>query len=344
MARRRHVAKSTDTVAAVPQDADRDAATTVALERSQNVFDLDILPGVCNPPILREDDEIWRIDSSDAECTWDDQPTTNGLIYYHLEGRSDWRQATSENFEKAGRGPKATVFVLHGNRTSLFEATGMVWDVYRLVSQADAQPLRMVLWTWPSRRTFNRPRRDVRIKAERSELTGRQLAGVLRRIDPHAPVGLVGFSFGVRAITKARHLLGQEATQGASSIANVSLQPGRSAPMRALLIAAAIDHDALLPSGPYRLAASQVDRMIVTHNGCDRLLRTYRHLYCWHGPDALGVIGFASDQARADGPLKNIEFLDVSGSVGKIHRWPNYIQAREITAALRSDLLGHGGL
>jgi hypothetical protein len=344
--------RETNVIAAQHDEVDAAIALELPLGPVERDFEGDVeydaLPENCDRPTVRDGDEIWRIDSTDAHCDGNEPPSTDGLSYYQLSGppserlsqRRNWQLATLQEFSAAGHRTAATVLVVHGNRTSLAEANEMVWDVYRHVSQASKQSLRMIVWTWPSQRTVRRPRRDVRLKAERTEWTGQQIAGVLKQIDPQSPVGLVGFSFGARAITKALHVLGREDSHDAPVGLRIVSQPGRPAPMRAMLIAAAMDNDALQSDGPHHLAISQVDRMIVTHNGCDLLLRTYRHLYCWHGPSALGVTGLPSDGSFNDSGFTNVESLDVSASVGRIHRWANYIRAPEITSALRHRLLG----
>ena len=65
----------------------------------------------------------------------------------------------------------------------------------------------------------------------------------------------------------------------------------RAAPLRALMVAAAIDDDSLAADGTYNLALSQVESMLVVRNGCDKVLKWYPRIYGRRGPEALGYAG-----------------------------------------------------
>jgi hypothetical protein len=92
-------------------------------------------------------------------------------------------------------------------------------------------------------------------------------------------------------------------------------------PMCAVLVAAAEDAHWLLPGQRAGLALSQVDRMLITVNRCDPVLRWYPLLYRRGGPSALGHTGPAGCL-----PGKKVELLDVSCSVGRFHEWEYYVQ------------------
>ena len=111
-------------------------------------------------------------------------------------------------------------------------------------------------------------------------------------------------------------------------------------PIRAVLVAAAMDCDWLLPGHRNGLALSQVDQMLITQNCCDRVLKWYPRMYRGRGPEAVGRVGPAWG-----GEIDKIELIDVTCSVGREHNWFNYLQAPGLRSRLLSyciDPLGNG--
>jgi hypothetical protein len=100
---------------------------------------------------------------------------------------------------------------------------------------------------------------------------------------------------------------------------------GKRNPVRAVLLAAAEDADRLDADADGRLPLSLLDRVLVTCNDRDRVLRLYPKLYGRGGPPALGATGPCGD----DGSEK-VEVIDVSASVGKRHDWRCYSSAPEV--------------
>jgi hypothetical protein len=62
--------------------------------------------------------------------------------------------------------------------------------------------------------------------------------------------------------------------------------------------------------------------MLITLNGCDPVLRRYPRL---DGADALGYLGPCGPSNA-----KNVEWVDVSDSVGRRHDWRRYDSADEV--------------
>jgi hypothetical protein len=70
-------------------------------------------------------------------------------------------------------------------------------------------------------------------------------------------------------------------------------------------------------------ALSQIERVLVTQNKCDRVLRLYRRLYVRRGPEAMGHSGPICCLPPGSG-CEKIEVADVSCSVGRRHDWYRY--------------------
>jgi hypothetical protein len=101
---------------------------------------------------------------------------------------------------------------------------------------------------------------------------------------------------------------------------------GKRNMVRAVLLAAAEDDDRLAVDGEGCLPLSLLDRVLVTYNPCDRVLRHYPKLDdCRCGPPALGFVG-----PSGTGNTDKIEVIDVSGSVGRHHNWRRYSSSPEV--------------
>ena len=102
----------------------------------------------------------------------------------------------------------------------------------------------------------------------------------------------------------------------------------------AVLIAAALDNDWLLPGRRNGLAPSQVDRMLNIINSCDRVLMRYHLLYGKRCPqEALGYTGLVGGyQLGAD--RAKIEETDACCIVGPEHYWGLYFGAPSLVARM----------
>jgi hypothetical protein len=151
------------------------------------------------------------------------------------------------------------------------------------------------------------------------------LAECLRSIERQVPVSLIGYSFGARIITGALHLLAGGEVAGRSLPKRLAqAEKGKPAEMtrRAVLVAAALDADWLLPGRRNGLALSQVNRLLITRNPCDRVLRWYPLMYGCRGPEAMGRVG-----PRCWCCAENVEVVNVSCAVGRAHDWASYLRA-----------------
>src|SRR5262249_28918415 len=117
------------------------------------------------------------------------------------------------------------------------------------------RPFRLVVWSWPADRELRgvrgiRP--DIRMKVCRSDVKaydiGRSLAALPRR----EPLTLIGFSLGASAASGTLELL-EGGTTGCRTLPPASLETWRSSglrPIRAMLLAAAVDANWFEPSAP----------------------------------------------------------------------------------------------
>lgn len=264
--------------------------------------------------------EVWLISTRCAPRSGRVDTGLGQIEYWRLGADNRWLAADADAFRETGEPAVPTTFVIHGNRQTHAKAIRSGWGVYcRMRRDAGGRPFRLVIWSWPSERIRGTNRRDVRVKACRSDMQSCYLAECLSRLDPDLPVCLVGYSFGARIVTGALHLLagGQVAGRALGEPSGVGRRP-----IRAVLVAGALDADWLLPGRRNGLALSQVERLLVTRNCRDPALRLYPLMYYLGGPQALGFAGPA-----CCGQSEKIELLDVSCSVGRTHAWARYLQS-----------------
>ncbi|MBN2580790.1 MAG: hypothetical protein JXB10_17525 [Pirellulales bacterium] len=275
------------------------------------------------PPAEEETSEAWLLSTRCATLCGDLETGKTRIRYWRRGPDCRWEPAEAESFYKERSDARPTVFVVHGNRVSAGEDVNFAWPIYRHLKKcSEGRPFRLAIWSWPSDRISRRNRPDAQTKACYSDAQSYYLADSLRRLNPAAPVSLVGYSFGARIITGGLHLLagGRLAGRQLPGAEENPESPARPAPVHAFLVAGALDCHWLSPGQRNGLALSQVQTMWITCNGCDPVLRWYPRLYGRGGPEALGYVGPA---CLAD-PEK-VDLVDVSCSVGKEHRWEGYL-------------------
>jgi hypothetical protein len=251
--------------------------------------------------------------------------------YWRLEPGAEWTPADRQAFLAADRRSIPTVFFVHGNRSDACDAVdeGLAF-CEQLEELAPETKFRFVVWSWPADRVSRRNRPDLQVKDVRSQHEAFYLARMLTGIHRDVPVCLVGYSYGSQMIAGALTLLAGECYAGRTL--NRS-GPPRRAPMRAVLVAGAVESDALAGSDPAHPPLGQVDRLLVTVNGRDSNLRFYPLLYRRRGPDALGHVG-PTCLDPCDPNTSKVEVLDVTEEVGKQHAWECYRDAGPLRARL----------
>ncbi|HVA48925.1 MAG TPA: hypothetical protein VNH11_21340 [Pirellulales bacterium] len=246
-----------------------------------------------------------------------------------------WQPSSLDDL-MAARDPRLTTVVLvHGNDTDDDQARSKGLGVYpSLVERAD-QPFRLIIWSWPADYVRGSMRQDVRVKAERADFDAFYLAQFIDELNGSDPVSLVGYSLGARVTTGALHLLGGGPLAGRSMAAE--RRAGRP-PLRAVLMAAAVDEDWLLPGRRQGHALDVVERMVLLVNPRDRVLRWYRFLSPGRGAAALGSRGFTS-LATLGALRQKIEQINVNPMIGGQHGWASYASSPEILEQLKREVM-----
>jgi len=291
------------------------------------------------------DAEVWLVSTRGAPRSRVSAEAGERIRYFVLSEARRWRPSSAEALIETLQTPVPTTVFVHGNRADSGVATSGAFELLRTIRRhAPEGAFRMVIWSWPSDRIRGGNRKDVRVKAAYSDVQGHYLADFLLRLDPQVPVSLVGYSFGARVITVALDLLdggrrgngalpepgpqGPTSAESASSPAEPGapvepISPAEPPKRRAVLIAAALDAGWLAPGGRHGRATRQVERMLITRNCCDPVLRLYPLMYGLGGPQALGYVGpvcLGENRGKT-------ETADVSCAVGRAHDWSRYLAA-----------------
>ena len=173
---------------------------------------------------------------------------------------------------------------------------------------------------------------DVRHKACVSDRHAWHLAWLVDQMHPRGALSLIGYSYGARLVCGSLHLLGGGRLAGHALDQRV--HPARL-PLRAVLLAGALDSHALMPHGRNHRALSQVERMLVTVNSRDPVLLHYPLLagLFQKGPPALGYTGFFPESLGDD--CFKVAQWNVGPYVGKEHDWERYLDSPAIVSRLR---------
>ena len=233
-------------------------------------------------------------------------------IMRYDESPESWSDATLQSFLEDDPAIP-TVFYIHGNRRGWDGAFQRGWAFYHALAAEAGSDFRFVIWSWPSDQVRG-PLRDMRVKACRTTADGYYLGWLLARMRPDSRVSLVGYSFGARIITAGMHLLSGGGLSGAPPID--AAEPRTR--MRAVLLAAAIHSDWLLPGRPRESIWPVTDRIAVLYNSSDPVLQRYHVIERRCKPQALGYVGFWGEQQL--GPdAERLTNRDVSCHVGRTH-------------------------
>jgi hypothetical protein len=273
--------------------------------------------------------QIWLISTRAAPRCGELDASLQSLRYWRYdETACRWSPSGSNEFDVASPDALPTVVFIHGNRTDSDEAVTKGWYAYEYIRACSAcRPIRYVIWSWPAERMCRGVHEDTRLKVELSDIESYYLACWLGRARPSARISLIGHSFGPRIVTGALHLLAGGEVDGRnmppSTVAAWS--GGKRNPIRVVLLAAALDAGWLAPGGCHDRAVSLMERMLVTCNDRDRVLRWNPRMYGRGGPEAMGFVG-PCGIAEAD----KVEVIDVACTVGRIHDWRCYCSAANV--------------
>jgi hypothetical protein len=286
------------------------------------------------PRCDRAFDQVWLVSTRGLAGCGNIQAPPNFFVQ-RRNSEGGWQVSSIDEFLAADDPLTPIGFAMHGNRVSPSQAIRQGMMAYRQFTARVpvSQPVRFVIWSWPSDRIHG-ILKDVRSKAARTTTDGKYLAWTLHQLDPQTPVHLIGFSYGARIATGALHIV------AGGSLDGFSLGPAKAprTPVRTAFAAAAL-HNHWLDEGQYHGRALEiVDSMLLINNSCDMALKRYRFLDRSRTAEALGFTGPAGWSQH----YAKIRIVDACRDLGKAHDWDRYLRSGRYTALQASTLqVGH---
>lgn len=282
----------------------------------------------------RPGDQIWVVCTRHLGCEAATEALPNYRVRYFAQHA--WHSSSASAFVAQDNPAMPTVIFIHGNRYSAGDAIQSGWEAYYALLRCapPAQPIRFVIWSWPSERDGG-PIRDARVKACRTLVEGYYLARWMTQISPDVPTGLVGYSFGSRVALGAVHLAGGGQLSG-RVIPEATQQ--EVAMYRVAMLAAGAEDDGLLPGARFQMAMSRTDHLLNLYNPCDPVLKRYRVVSKYEKPEAMGYGGIVGERMLGEAALRITE-RDVSHIVGKSHNEDDYFASESVMRQVRSTVL-----
>ena len=277
-----------------------------------------------SPVCVREGDELWEVSS---RCLPDLEPCTMLNDVHFRVSRFDlgcWQPSDESQLQTsfAAAPFMRTVVYAHGNWMTADNTRGRGSYIYQRTAQRAAEPVRFIIYSWPSQRD-GRPIRDVYEKADRSNTDTFYFAHFLSRVPADTPLGIYAFSFGGRVACGGLHMVNGGRLEGRTS--PVWENPRQ---VRVSMLAPAFDRTWLAANRQYGYAMNSIQALVNIYNSQDPVLRRFRFITRVDritSPIAAGFMGLADP--RATQPLQSdqrIVQFDCGPDVGSSHDEMNY--------------------
>ncbi len=284
------------------------------------------------------DHGYWIINARDSQGRLG-RSQAHSFHVWRFEGDGQGRCASLEEFYGSLTPSAPVCFMAHGSFVT--------WDDVRedsrltnqwLRSPAPQAPLHVVFFHWPSDDTpmLLLPV-DVTILGRRAGRYGFYVAEMISQIPEEHPISLIGHSHGARMVVATLHVL------GGGEIDDVAFGGGpyHRHRIRAVLAAAAFDHDWLNPGELYDRAIQRPEAILNLVNRRDRALG----FYPLHRPLTLAAAarsGFTAGDRQSIGPQnRKLVDYDVTERVGTGHVWPTYYTNAGIAQSISPYVFFH---
>lgn len=296
---------------------------------------------------LAIDDGYWIVSTRNCPDGGTAEIASGCVRVLHYDATGCVRNAELPQFHGAVDPTRPIVFVIHGSYNYWRDVLNESRAMYRWLSRSGtSRPVQMVFFTWPSDgyAPFALPL-EVAVLGRRSAAHSVFLAGLIRDLPPGAGLCMIGHSHGARASLAAAHLLGGGRLENGQRL---GAGPASPRALRAVLLAAAVDHQWLNPGERYSEALKTLDRVLLMRNSRDFWLSVYP-LRKPFGEPSLSSTGLSPWDRAALGPLaeKVIEY-DVSRQLGAGHNLATYYSRSSLAqvagrfAAFEEDLSWSG--
>ena len=236
------------------------------------------------------------------------------------------------------------IVYVHGNWMPADSTRDRGLLISRYLAQRAHFPFRLTIFSWPSTRE-KRALADIRENAVVAEVQGLYLGTLLQQFPQEKPLGIIGFSYGARAVTGSLHALGGGTLCGRTL--NEGTYPNE---IRVSLMAAAIDRGWLLQGGRHQNASQAISSLVNLYNSNDPILRRYHLISSSSRATAAGVAGIvlprnwlnlppAEGTAVAAPSSLRLRQFDCRSDLGRSHDERSYYRECSCTVHLMDHVL-----
>lgn len=304
------------------------AADAPSLELDVQVEQYDGTPDDAGRPVRPKPGDGWQSDYwivSSRRCPQDIGGCRAGcpMEYYYRSADGHLHRRNSETFANWLEPGIPLCVIVHGSFVGWDGIVEQSPAMFRWMRRAAPdRPIQVVFFSWPSEspRAIV-PNFDIGILGRRSARNGMYLSRLLSDVPPETPVTFVGHSHGARVVSGALHFMGGGSIEECPPDPAAIALPHR---VRAVLLAAAIDHHWLDPGQQYGRALVRADSIVNMKNRGDTALSFYT-MRSFVSAEALARIGWtARDRARMGWLSAKAIEIDISNMVGWGHMWHHY--------------------
>lgn len=285
-----------------------------------------------NRPGTGSEDQYWVV--STRRCPQEnDGPLACPIDYFQrrLDGRV--RRFDEASFLQSFQPGVPICVVVHGSFVSWDGLWSHSRPLYRWIRGAEPdRPLQVVFVSWPSDGplSYFLPL-DIAVLGRRSAFNGFYLAQLASKFPETSPITFVGHSHGARLISSAIHLMGGGSVQGYRAAPSIVAARHQ---VRAVLFAAAMDHDWLNPGERYGRMLYRSNAVLSLRNREDIALGFYP-LRKFNSNAALARVGLTNfDRQRLGSLNPKLMELDVTAVIGSGHVWQHYFSRPEISQVI----------
>lgn len=280
------------------------------------------------------EDDYWIASSTRCPQSWLTGGPSHELQFAHVGSDGCPRPVSKRALLSALKPGRPVLIAIHGSFVGaryFAEQSSRVSTWIRQAMPNNAPTI--IFYRWPSEEgPILLPQINAAVLGRMAGFNGLYLARLVDDLPGGVPVTLLGHSHGSRIAAAALHLLGGGTVQGYRAHCR------RRRRLRAVLLAAAIDHHWLNPGQRYGRALCAAEKLLYLKNRRDIVL----HFYLYRKPfsrRSLGSAGLSrSDRYRLGSWNSKVFELDVTRSIGRGHLITRYTKHPEIAAAIRPFL------
>ena len=282
-------------------------------------FLLFVLPNIQTALLANEQQDIWRVDLHAVPCLTANERHFSKLAFYRWE-QNRWQISDAETFFGTQLPEIPLIVFAPGYTLTTLQTTQVGLGIVRAFDPS--KPCRVVFWTWFSDRGPCNIRRDVRNKFPIADNAGDYLALFLEKINPESKVCLFGFSLGSRIVCQAVETLRKSDRRPEGLRLNL------------VLSGAATNQDWFVHGGRFSRIPEIVEKVLVTYNSRDWVLRFYPLVYNFRDKaPALGFTGLPTQRIPTEF-RSQFENININRYIGREHQTLLHVQ----TPAFRSRI------